>query len=216
MNSYLDIVIKLMKMYRLLLALLLIISTTAVFAQENENEKPHGFQKDRLFTGGSISFGLGSNTFQVGGSPVFGYSLTNWLDAGIVANYNYVSYRDVYANNDKLRSSTYGGGAFTRIYPLRFVFAQAQFEHNFVKQRYIPGGGLENETSNVEANSLLVGLGLATERYAGEGRPYFYLALLFDVLNNQYSPYLRSDGSIIPILRAGIHVPLFQGKGGFK
>jgi hypothetical protein len=59
----------------------------------------------------------------------------------------------------------------------------------------------------------LVGIGLATERYAGDGRPYFYLALLFDVLNNQYSPYLRSDGSIIPILRAGIHVPLFQGRG---
>jgi hypothetical protein len=212
-NSYLDIVIKLMKMYRLQLALLLLISTSTAFTQEKENDEPHGFQKDRLFTGGSISFGLGSNTFQVGGSPVFGYSLAKWIDAGVVANYNYVSYRDVQMNNDKLRSSTYGGGAFTRLYPLRFIFAQAHFEHNFIRQKYIPGSGFENETSNVEANSLLVGPGLATERYAGDGRAYFYLALLFDVLHNQYSPYLRSDGSIIPILRAGIHVPLFQGQG---
>ena len=195
------------------LVLLLFISATGVFAQDSESEEPRGFQKNHLFTGGSISFGLGTNTFQVGASPVFGYSLTKWLDAGVVGNYNYVSYRDVNINNDKLRSSTYGGGVFTRLYPLRFVFAQAQFEHNFIKQKYIPGNGFENETSNVEANSLLVGVGLATERYAYDGRPYFYLALLFDVLNNQYSPYLRSDGSIIPILRAGVHVPIFQNRG---
>src|ERR1044072_1578792 len=130
-------------MYRLPLALLLLISTSAAFGQENENEQPHGFQKDRLFTGGSISFGLGTNTFQVGGSPVFGYSIANWLDAGVLANYNYVSYRDVYVNNDKLRSSTYGGGVFARIYPFGFFFAQAQFEHNFIRQKYIPGGGFE-------------------------------------------------------------------------
>lgn len=214
MNSYFDIVIKLMKMYRLPLALLLVISASTTFAQDREPDEPHGFQKDKLFTGGSISFGLGTHTFQVGGSPVFGYSLANWIDAGVVVNYNYVSYRDVQINNDKLRSSTYGGGAFTRLYPLRFVFAQAQFEHNFIKQKYIPGSGYENETTNVEANSLLVGLGLATERYAGDGRPYFYLALLFDVLHNNYSPYLRTDGSIMPILRAGIHVPLFQNQRG--
>ena len=132
------------------MVLILLISTAPAFAQDKESEEPHGFQKDHLFTGGSISFGLGSNTFQVGGSPVFGYNITNWLDAGVVANYNYVSYRNVYQNNDKLRSSTYGGGAFTRIYPLRFLFAQAQFEQNFIKQKYIPGfSGTENETSNV-------------------------------------------------------------------
>lgn len=202
-----------MNMHRLQLVLFFLIAATGAFAQHDENDAPRGFQKDRLFTGGSISFGLGSNTFQVGGSPVFGYSVARWLDAGVVANYNYVSYRDVYRNNDKLRSSTYGGGVFTRLYPLRFLFAQAQLEHNFIRQKYIPGDGFENETSNVGANSLLVGAGLATERYAGDGRPYFYLAILFDVLDNQYSPYLRSDGSIIPILRAGIHVPLFQGRG---
>jgi hypothetical protein len=200
-------------MNRLQLVFLFLIAATGAFAQDEGSDEPRGFQKDRLFTGGSISFGLGTNTFQVGGSPVFGYSVANWLDAGVVANYNYVSYRDVYMNNDKLRSSTYGGGVFTRIYPLRFLFAQAQLEHNFIRQKYIPGNGFENETSNVEANSLLVGVGLATERYARDSRPYFYLALLFDVLDNQYSPYLRSDGSIIPILRAGIHVPLFQGRG---
>jgi hypothetical protein len=37
--------------------------------------------------------------------------------------------------------------------------------------------------------------------------------VLFDVLDQDFSPYTRSDGVIIPIIRAGIQVPLFQGKG---
>lgn len=203
-------------MSRLTILILVTITTITAYGQDKADDEQHGFRKDRLFTGGSISFGLGSNTFQVGATPVFGYSIAKWLDAGVVANYNYVSYRDVYANNDKLRSSTYGGGAFTKIYPLRFLFAQAQFEHNFIRQKYIPGdNGFGNETNNVEANSLLVGAGIATDRYAGDSRPFFYLALLFDVLDNKYSPYLRTDGSKMPILRAGIQVPLFQGRSRF-
>ena len=146
---------------------------------------------------------------------MLGYSLAKWVDAGIVVNYNYASYRDVISVNDKLRSSTYGGGVFTRLYPLRFLFAQAQFEHNFIKEKYIPGNGFENETNNVEANSLLVGAGVATERYAGDSRPFFYLALLFDVLDNDFSPYRRSDGSVMPILRAGLQIPLFQGRRNY-
>lgn len=216
MREVVDIVIKLHKMNRLLLVLALSASVSAGFAQSNEEESTGGFRKDRLFTGGSISFGLSNNTFQTGANPVFGYSIANWIDAGVVVNYNYASYREVYAYNDKIRSSTYGGGAFTRIYPLRFLFAQAQFEHNFIREKYIPGNGGLKETNNVEANSFLVGAGLATERYAGDSRPYFYLALLFDVLNNDFSPYRRSDGKAMPILRAGIQVPLFQNSRKFN
>ena len=210
-----DIVTKIHKMNRLLMVLALSFSITAGFAQSNEEESSGGFKKDKLFTGGSISFGVSNNTFQIGANPVFGYSIANWIDAGLVVNYNYASYREIYTFNDKIRSTTYGGGAFTRIYPLRFLFAHAQFEHNFIKEKYIPGNGALNETNNVEANSLLVGAGIATERYAGDSRPFFYLALLFDVLNNDFSPYRRSDGKAMPILRAGMQVPLFQNSRKF-
>ena len=195
--------------------ILLLVTGFATYAQENNEEEQRGFRKDKLFTGGSISFGLGNNTFQIGANPMFGYSLTKWIDAGLVGNYNYASFRDVIAYDDKLRSTTYGGGLFTRIYPLRFLFVQAQFEHNFIKEKYIPGNGLENETNNVEANSLLAGVGIATDRYAGDSRPFFYFSLLFDVLDNDFSPYRRSDGSVLPILRAGLQIPLFQGKRNF-
>jgi hypothetical protein len=202
-------------MSRLMVLILLLVTGFATYAQENNEEEQRGFRKDKLFTGGSISFGLGNNTFQIGANPMFGYSLTKWIDAGLVGNYNYASFRDVIAYDDKLRSTTYGGGVFTRIYPLRFLFVQAQFEHNFIKEKYIPGNGLENETNNVEANSLLAGVGIATDRYAGDSRPFFYFSLLFDVLDNDFSPYRRSDGSVLPILRAGLQIPLFQGKRNF-
>jgi hypothetical protein len=202
-------------MKKIKIVLILLISASVVVAQQNPDEEHSGFQKDRLFTGGSVSLGFGTNTFQFGVNPVLGYNLTKWIDAGIVVNYNYNSYRDVAAINDKLRTTTYGGGAFAQIYPLRFLFAHLQFEHNFIKQKYIAGSSGFNETSNVDANSLLAGVGLATERYPGDSRPFFYLMVLFDVLNQDFSPYTRSDGTVIPILRAGIHVPLFQGKKGF-
>lgn len=186
----------------------MITAGTSAFSQE-DGEEPHGFQKNKLFTGGGISLGFSNNTFQVGASPVLGYNVASWLDAGILANFNYTSYRDVADFNDKLRYTTYGGGVFTRIYPVRFLFVHAQFEHNLITQKYQSSGG-QVEKNNVDANSLLLGAGVATERYVGEGRPFFYLSLLFDVLKNDNSPYVRTNGSVLPILKAGIQVPLFQ------
>ena len=84
------------------------LTTASLLAQDREREESErGFKKENLFTGGSISLAFYNNTFLVGGSPVFGYSLTNWADLGIVVNYNYTSYRDVsyYGSNDKLRQS---------------------------------------------------------------------------------------------------------------
>ena len=59
-------------------------------AQDEEAEQKESNLK-RLFTGGSISLAFGSNSFLVGGSPVFGYSLADWVDAGIVVNGDFVS-----------------------------------------------------------------------------------------------------------------------------
>jgi len=181
-------------------------------AQAQDEEEKAGFGKDRLFSGGSISLGFSNNTFQMGANPMLGYNIADWIDAGIVVNYIYTSYRDVYEFNDRLRQSMYGGGAFTRLYPIRFLFAQAQVEHNFIKQKYIPNGGGSSTSDTKGANSLLLGAGYSTNRYPGSGQPFFYLAVLFDVLNEQYSPYTDAYGRSIPIIRAGVQVPLFQGR----
>lgn len=200
-----------MIMKKLILSLLLFsISTTILFAQDKEEQKKSF--KENLFTGGSISLAFYNRTFLVGGSPVFGYSLANWMDAGIVVNYNYTSYRNYnFVYNDKLRQTVYGGGGFIKLYPVRFLFAQAQFEHNFIRQKFIPDFGPE-QTYKIDANSFLIGGGYTTGRGGKGGPPFFYLAILFDVSGNARSPYTDGYGRTIPIIRGGIQVPLFQGK----
>ena len=128
-------------MKRIIASLLLTtILSVHLFAQKEkeEEEVKKGFNKENLFTGGTVSLGFYNNTFLIGASPVFGYSLTNWLDAGIVVNYNYSSYRDYNGVlNAKLRQNVFGGGGFIKLYPVRFLFAQAQIEHNFIRQKYM-------------------------------------------------------------------------------
>lgn len=200
---------------RLILLLLAGIIVTAAKAQDEVKEEKKGFKKENLFTGGSISLGFGNNTFQIGGNPVFGYSLTRWADAGIVVNYTYSSQRDYNVFNDRLRQTIYGGGVFTRLYPVRFLFGQAQVEHNFIRQKYIPRNGTGTITDQTSASSVLVGGGYTTGRHPDAKSGFFYLSVLFDVTKNVNSPYTDAVGRAIPIFRAGVQIPLFQGQGRF-
>jgi hypothetical protein len=198
-------------MKRTVLVLSLLSVSFASLAQDDEEKKSF---KENLFTGGSISLAFYNNTFLVGASPVLGYSLTNWADAGIVVNYNYTSYRDVTVYNDRLRQTQYGGGAFAKLYPVRFLFAQAQVEFNTIKQKYIPpAGGLTVNYPAVNASSFLVGGGYTTGREGKGGQPFYYLAVLFDVSGDINSPYTDATGRSIPIIRAGLQIPLFQKEG---
>lgn len=204
-----------MKLKLIVFVLLASLSCYVANAQDEEEKKEkRGFRKDNLFTGGSISLAFYNNTFLVGGSPVFGYSLANWADLGVVFNYNYTSYRDYnFVYNDKVRQYVYGGGGFIKLYPVRFLFAQAQYEYNFIRQKYIPNVGTE-QRYKAEAGSFLVGGGYTTGRYGAGGQPFFYLAVLFDISNNVNSPYTDGYGRTIPIIRGGIQIPLFQGGSG--
>jgi hypothetical protein len=195
---------------------LLLFATSFIVAQKKEKEKDEKEEtsfKENLFTGGSVSLAFYNNTFLIGASPVFGYSLTNWLDAGVVINYNYTSYRDVDVFNDRLRQKVYGGGGFVKLYPVRFLFAQAQLEHNFIRQKYIPPNNGVIQTAKDDASSLLVGGGYTTGRWGRGGEMFYYLAILFDVSGNTNSPYTDAYGRTIPIIRGGIQIPLFQGGG---
>jgi len=184
-------------------------------AQGGEEKEKVPF-KQNLFTGGTISLAFYSNTFLVGGSPVLGYSITNWADLGIVINYNYTVYRDYRVFDDRLKQQNFGGGPFVKLYPLRFIFAQAQYEYNFLRLKYIPppNSGSPEEKDGLEAKSFLVGGGYTTGRMGRGGAPHYYLAILFDVLHEPGSPYTDAYGRSIPIIRGGVQIPLFQGSGG--
>ena len=198
------------KMLFLLLANLVLLST--IKAQDEDEDEKKGFKKENLFTGGSISLAFYNNTFLIGGSPVFGYNLTKWLDAGLVINYNYASYRDVYLFDDRMRQSNWGGGGFVRLYPIKFLFAQAQAEHNWMQLKYIyPNDSSPDEKTKFTGNSFLVGGGYCTGREPKSGQPFYYLSIMFDIGNDINSPYTDAYGRTIPIIRGGLQIPICQG-----
>lgn len=171
-----------------------------------------GLQKENLFLGGSLALGLGSYQFNVGVSPEMGYSLNNWLDAGVVVNFNYNSVRadPYYDNNIRYRTFNYGGGVFGRAYPLPFLFFAAQPEYNWISQNQKdmnPGSGGASYTFNTSAASLLLGVGYG-QRVIGEGG--FYISLMFDVLGDKNSPYNDFNGHPLPVIKAGFNVYLHK------
>jgi hypothetical protein len=198
-------------MKRLFLALLFTATVQLLSAQEDSTAERGGFKKENLFAGGTLSLGFGTNYFQIGGNPMFGYTLNRFLDAGIVVNYIHTAYRDYNLNVERLRQNLYGGGVFLRAYPVRFLFAHGQIEHNFISLKAEPYNGGAPEKYKESATSLLVGPGYTTGRQPGSGGAYGYLSVMWDVLGDENSPYINQAGQKVPIIRGGIIIPLFQG-----
>ncbi|MEI9946113.1 MAG: hypothetical protein WDN26_18060 [Chitinophagaceae bacterium] len=200
-----------------LIAFGLFFTAAIVSAQDEDDEKKGGFKKENLFTGGGVSLGLGfnsyGNTFSIGASPVFGYNITKWLDAGIVVNYIYSSYKNYPYEGYKVKISNYGGGVFTKIYPIRFIYLQAQYEHNFGRQKQTDEVG-NSSTFKSGANSFLIGGGYASNRDPMDKRPFFYIGLMADVSGDVNSPYVNANGDAVPMIWTGLQIPLFQGRSG--
>lgn len=191
-----------------------IISFNAI-AQEKtggDEDKPRGFQKDKLFTGGTLNLSFGNRITQLGISPYFGYSLNKYLDVAVSVGFNYSSQRDNIVAGDKVRQTIIGPGAFVRVYPVHFLFAQAQIEHNFINLKYIPDANntYMPQTEHLKSTSFLIGGGYTSGRR--DGNTFYYLSVLWDVGNSIYSPYKDELNRAIPIFRAGYNIALFQGR----
>jgi len=199
------------------------VTSVSVWAQDEGEEGEKGFKKENLFTGGSITLSFFNGQTIIGANPVFGYKLAKWVDAGLALNFLYNQSRDYYEFDDRVKQTVIGPGVFTRLYPIKFLFVQAQFEHNFNTVKYIPRPGSIYYTEDkvkVDANSLLVGGGFAQGRQPGSNS-FFYFSVLVDVLKNVNSPYVNVDYdpvtsgqrvTMVPIIRAGVNIGLFEGK----
>jgi len=190
-----------------------VISLNSFAQKENETEDEikGGFKKENLFMGGSVSLSFSNGTTGIGLSPYFGYSINKYIDVAASLNFNYISQRDYVQFGDKARQTIYGPGAFVRLFPLKFLFLQTQYEHNFIKFKYIPAsnGSYLASTENREANSILVGGGYAGGRDEGNNS-FYYFSILWDVGGNKNSPYVDQLNRANPIIRAGYNIALFQ------
>lgn len=84
-----------------LLSVGIIVNAQSQSEDKKNDEKEKGFKKENLFTGGSIALAFYSGGSTLGASPVFGYRIANWVDAGVVVNYTHDSRRDYPYINDK-------------------------------------------------------------------------------------------------------------------
>src|ERR1700712_4642207 len=116
-----------------IITLVLISLNFNCFAQDED--VPGGYDPTNWFTGGSVSISVGGydHVFLAGLNPHFGYTIARWIDAAVVANFQYSTARDEF--NNKYRSTTVGLGLFTRIYPVPFLYIVAQPEYNFILQK---------------------------------------------------------------------------------
>ena len=192
-------------MKKLVLLLLLSFFFINSYAQD-EDEQPAngGFKKENIFIGGSINLGFAQNTFAVGATPEIGYSISQWLDAGLAINLNYTSQRaDPYFNNNtRIRSFNYGGGPFIRLYPIHFLMLHAQYEYNTISVNEYNYNSNQTFKGNFNSSSFLAGIGY-TQRIVGQGS--FYTMIMVDLLNNPNSPYRGYNNVAIPIIRSGFN-----------
>ena len=204
------------KITLMLVATCLISFNQQGFAQDTLPARK-GFRYDKLFTGGSLNLSFFGGSTMLGVIPHFGYSLNRFADVAVTLNANYISQRDYMVYDDKVRQTTIGPGAFVRLFPVRFLFAQAQYEHNFITLKYIPApnSGYNPERSKLQSNSYLVGGGYATGRDA-DNNTYGYFSVMWDAGKDKNSPYKDGNGRNIPVIRAGLNVALFEGKANNK
>lgn len=188
-----------MKQTLLLAASFLITLTT--FAQD-EVPKTKGFNINRVFFGSSVNLGLSGNFFNIGLNPEIGYSLTEWLDAGIVVNLNYSSQRN---SSYKETNFNYGAGGFLRIWPVNFLHLQIQPEYNWVSTSRSFNNSSLTQKYNFSAGSLLAGIGYGSRQI---GSRFSHFTIMIDLLSELNSPYRDQYGGQLPVFRAGFGVYL--------
>ena len=172
------------------------------YQDASESATGGGFRKENIFAGGSLAVGYSGYTFSIGGNPEIGYSLNNWVDAGVVVNLNYYSERaDPYYNqNIRSREFNYGAGVFARVYPLNFLFVQFQPEQNWIhySQKNFNSGTTLSGTVN--SFSLIGAIGYG-QHLVGQANSFLMVGI--DLANNAHSPYRDYNGTVVPIVRAG-------------
>jgi hypothetical protein len=184
--------------FKALILTSILLSGTGVFAQyentsgQKETGKTVKTQSplNKIYLGGNIGGGWWSDGANFEISPIIGYRITNDLTTGVRLTYLY-SYYSNYGS--KYSYHDFGGSVFMRYYMFKFLFVHAEFEE-LSSQYYLSDGS--------KSRRWVPGLFLGGGLYQHFGNTFMSVAVLFNVLDSEYSPYTN------PIIRIGFGVGL--------
>ena len=189
------------------LSILMFVGSLKAQNDSNDTSYPsqnYGFNKHKLFSGGSLNLGFGGGTvssFAVGVLPEIGYSFKEWLDLGLACNLTYYSgSEDTYDGIPGYKAVTYGAGIFARLHPFEgyFIQLQPEVDNYSIKETLNGQSGKLFRTYT----SYLAGIGWG-RRVIGEMS--FYTVIMVDLGNERNTPYKDSYGNLLPVVRAGIN-----------
>lgn len=164
-----------------------------------KQEKNKGFDASRLIYGGGLGLSFGTVT-SISVSPIVGYRITDNFSAGIGLGYQYFRVKDFFelynAKNNQYqyydyKTSAYSGSVWARYLIWENIFAHAEYQHNifrFHDYQYDPAGSgdIVSFKTDITVPCLLVGGGY---RQPITENSSFVIMILYDVLQDKYSPY---------------------------
>ena len=156
---------------------------SAIFAQDSISTEqpvapaPKPPLKDKIYFGGYVNLSFGQYMV-IGIEPMVAYKLTPKLSAGVKFRYDYISDNRY---STKYTTSDYGGSLFTRYRLIPQLYVHAEYAtYNY--ELYNELGGSSREWIPF----MFVGAGYSQKL---GGRTWLNLQVLFDVLQNENSPY---------------------------
>jgi hypothetical protein len=155
--------------------------------------------ENKWYYGGTVGFNFWGDYFYLGVYPLVGYKVTPKLSLGAKIGYAYIS-DDRYEPFPALKTSNYGGSIFSRYRIIPQLYAHAEFAY-WSYENISSFNTLEN-TYNTErfwVPYLLLGGGFSQN--VGPN-VWLFAEVLFDVINDENSPYESGD----PFISFGVGV----------
>ncbi|OFY52085.1 MAG: hypothetical protein A2W85_11705 [Bacteroidetes bacterium GWF2_41_31] len=156
------------------------------------------FKPQRWFVGGMLggSFSGYGGSFEI--APIVGYKVTPEFHVGTRITYIYSSFK-YNSNSTRYHLNDYGASLFARYQFYKPLFGHVEYEA--LSLELPPYAVAPGESVRMLLNSLFVGGGIIQPL---GGRGFATIAILFNLLENEYSSYVYSN----PIIRVGFGVGL--------
>ena len=144
-------------------------------------------QPSKWYYGGTVGFNFWGDYFYLSVNPLVGYQVSPKFSVGGKVQYAYIN--DQRYAGLELTSHNYGAGIFTRYRPIYQIYLHAEFDYASYEDYTIYDPLVGDPYAESERNwvpFLLLGGGFV--QHVGPNASV-YVEVLFDVLQNENSPY---------------------------